>query len=271
MRHWPGEGSVGLYLAHATGFCKEVWEPLVEELRRLGVGLPATAWDFFAHGDSYLPDPPYDWWDFGRDALRVLPGEGLKAVGIGHSSGGACLAMAEILRPGTFAGLVLVEPIILPPPFRRSDDSALAERAERRKPSFPTLSEARTNFASKEAFSSWDPRSLDAYLSGGLEQRDGAWWLKCRPWAEAEVYRTASAHGAWERLGEVGAPVLVVAGERSDSHGAVFVQRMTDLLPKARSKVVADAGHFLPMERPDRLAELVAGFLVELPPSSGRG
>ncbi|MGH9053736.1 MAG: alpha/beta fold hydrolase [Acidimicrobiia bacterium] len=258
-------------MAHATGFCKDVWEPLVAELRRRGVGLPATAWDFLAHGDSYLPDPPYDWWDFGRDALRVLSADGSKAVGIGHSSGGASLAMAEILRPGTFAGLVLVEPIILPPPFRRSDDSPLAEGAERRKPSFPTLSEARANFASKEAFASWDPRSLDAYLTGGLAERDGAWWLKCPPWAEAEVYRTASAHGAWERLGEVGAPVLVVAGERSDSYGAAFGEAMTGRIPKARSEVVADTGHFLPMERPDRLAELVAEFLTDLPPPSGRG
>jgi pimeloyl-ACP methyl ester carboxylesterase len=243
----------------------------VAELRRLGVGLPAIAWDFFAHGDSYLPDTPYDWWDFGRDALRLLSGEGLKAVGIGHSSGGAALAMAEILRPGSFIGLVLVEPIILPPPFRRSDDSPLAEGAERRKPSFPTVSEARANFASKEAFSGWDPRSLDAYVSGGLEQREGAWWLKCPPWAEAEVYRTATVHGAWDRLGEVGVPVLVVAGQRSDSHGAAFMERMTGMLPKARSEVVADAGHFLPMERPDRLAELVAGFLTDLPPSLWEG
>lgn len=250
-------------MAHATGFCKEIWEPLVEELRRLGVGFPATAWDFFAHGDSYLPDPPFDWWDLGRDALRVLSGEGLKAVGIGHSSGGAALAMAEILRPGSFIGLVLVEPVILPPPFRRSDD-VLARAAERRRVSFPTLSEAQANFASKEAFSGWDARSLDAYVSGGLEQRDGAWWLKCPPWAEAEMYRTASAHGAWERLEEVGVPVLVVGAERSERYGAAFVERMAGLLPKARSEVVADAGHFLPMERPNRLAELVAGFLTEL-------
>jgi pimeloyl-ACP methyl ester carboxylesterase len=234
------------------------------EIRKLGVGLPATAWDFSAHGDSYLPDPPYDWWDFGRDVLRVLPRERSRAVGIGHSSGGAALTMAEILRPGSFAGLVLVEPIILPPPFRRFDDSPLAEGAERRKASFPSLREARANFASKEAFSGWDARSLDAYVVGGLEDRDGAWWLKCPPWAEAEIYRTATAHGAWERLAEVAPPVLVVAGEHSDSHGASFLELMTGRLPEARWEVVAGTGHFLPMERPDLVGQLVARFLTEL-------
>lgn len=235
---------------------------MVAELRGRGVELPVIAWDSRSHGDSPIVEPPYDWWDFGRDALAVLEDDGRRPIGIGHSCGATALAMAEILKPGVFAGLVLLEPIIFPPPYRRHHDHPLAAGAEKRKESFPSRVEARENFASKEVFAHWDPRALEAYVRGGLEVRDGRYRLKCPPWAEAETYRTATTHGAWERLGEVSAPVLLLAGERSDSHRGPFLQELAARFAQAQAVVVPGAGHFLPMERPDAVALAVAHFLA---------
>lgn len=184
-------------------------------------------------------------------------------MGVGHSSGGAALAMAEILEPGTFAGLVLIEPIIFPPPYRRNEDYHLALGAERRRECFESAEDAYRNFAGKEAFSGWDDRALRAYVEGGFTRRPEGWCLKCDPAFEAEVYRTATAHGAWERLPEIGCPVLVVAGERSDSHRPPFLDELANRFTHGLVSVVSESSHFLPMERPDRLAALVAGFVRE--------
>ena len=255
-----GDNSPLLCLLHATGMCKEVWLPLVDELRQLGVEAPVVAWDQAAHGDSERRDHAFDWWDLGRDAAAIV-GE-RPAVGVGHSSGAAALVMAELLRPGTFQSLVLIEPIVFPPPYGPGDDLPLVAAARRRRHSFPTRDLARLNFASKPPFDSWNERVLDAYVDHGLADRGGRLVLKCDPEDEAEYYRTGGLHRAWDRLGELSVPVLIVAGEASDTHPAELVEAMAASIPRAEIAVIPDAGHFVPMERPGAVVELVSQFLA---------
>lgn len=264
-QHWPGSGDVHLLFAHATGFCKEVWSPVVEELRARDIPLPAVAWDFPGHGDSEGRPPPYDWWELAGDTLAIVDdaaGEGTP-VGVGHSMGGAALVMAELSRPGTFAGLVLVEPIIMPPPFVRAEDGYLSQLALRRRASFADPEQAHDNFASKMPFAAWDRRALDAYVAGGLAPRRGRWWLKCAPKQEAEVYRNATAHGAYARLGEIAPPVRVVAGEHSDSHPREYVKELTSCFPQGEAAILPGTSHFAPMERPDLVAAEIAALLID--------
>lgn len=263
---WPGRGPVRLYLAHATGFCKEIWEPLVDELRSAGVDVPVTAWDAPFHGDTSAPLDTVDWWDSGRAALTVVSRRPEKIrLGVGHSMGGAALVLAELLAPGTFDALLLVEPIIFPPPYQRIDDHPLAAGAARRRASFSGPDEAFENFAAKPAFARWDERALRAYVRGGLAARGGRWWLKCRPDHEAETYRAATLHGAYARLDEVSCPVTVLAGADSDSHPEEFTAHLAGRFSNGRHRVVEGAGHFLPMELPARLAREIARELDDPP------
>lgn len=236
-----------------------MWEPVVAHLRPAFKG-SAVAWDGRAHGASAAGKPPFDWWDFGRDALEVVDSieVGIR-VGVGHSMGGAALAMAEILRPGTFDGLVLIEPIVFPPPFGRFDNM-MAEIARKRRSSFASPEEAHSNFAGKAAFSAWDSRAMEAYIRGGLRFSDDDWILSCSPQHEAEVYKGGSAHGAFDRLGEIGIPVLLLAGEHSTTHDKNLVEVLLSQLVSGSAVVVPDAGHFLPMERPATVAELILRF-----------
>ena len=57
---WTGEAPP-LLLAHATGFCKEVWRPVVDELRLAGAGNEIVAFDFSGHGESPPRADPSDW------------------------------------------------------------------------------------------------------------------------------------------------------------------------------------------------------------------
>jgi pimeloyl-ACP methyl ester carboxylesterase len=232
---------------------------VIEELRALGVAHEAVAWDHRAHGASARPPLPLDWWDAARDALAVAGQVDGPLVGVGHSLGAAVLLMAEILAPGRFEAIVAVEPIVFPPPYAVVDHHPLAVGARRRRPEFPTRADALDNFASKPVFARWDRRALEAYVECGLvADGDDRVLLSCPPEYEAAFFAAAGVHGAWERLGEVGAPVRVVAGRDSDSHPAEFAAEQAGRIPNATLEIVDDSGHFLPMEQPARLAAVIA-------------
>ena len=166
--------------------------------------------------------------------------------------------MAELFAPGTVTTLTPVEPIIFPGPFQRMEDNPMSAQALRRRNSFESPAAALENFRGKGPFAGWEERALRAYVAGGLVERGGAWELKCPPGVEAEFYRAAGAHGAWDRLDEVGLPVVVVAGAASETHGEAFLTATAARFPRATTVVVDGASHFVPMERPAALAGVLA-------------
>lgn len=180
--------------------------------------------------------------------------------------GGTAIVMAELEDPGRFAAMVLVEPVIF-----ETDNPALVEplveAALRRTRWFPDRRSARAHFASKAVFSRWDAASLDGYVGDGLVDVDDGVVLACSPEFEAEVYRHYHRHDVWDRLAEVECPVLVLAGEFSDTYPPDLARRLAVRFPRAGWEVVADSGHFLPMERPQlvaaRVKALVRGLLVD--------
>lgn len=244
--------------AHATGLCGEVWRPVIAELE----GMRTISWDFPNHGSAPTLPPPVDWWAFGEWACRQLTGVDGPVIGVGHSMGGAALVMAELYRPGTFAALVLVEPMVLPPPYERVEHR-LSTVVRKRRPSFESRAAAYENFASKEPFSTWHPGALAGYLDCALVETDGGEVrLACTPEAEADIYEGATAHGAWERLSEVAAPTLVLAGSASDSFTEEWAARLTASMPRAGFEVIARANHFLPMEDPELVARRIERVAV---------
>jgi pimeloyl-ACP methyl ester carboxylesterase len=248
------EGDGELVFAHANGFCKEVWHPVLEELDRPGY----VSIDQPGHGGSDPLPPPIDWWDFAHNVLAVLDHIGSdEPIGVGHSSGAAALAMAEIARPGTFARLVLVEPIIFPGPHRRQDDHPLVRSALRRRVAFESRDAVMSSYRGRGPFVGWDERALLAYATHGFEATPAGWTLRCSPEVEAEGFRAATAHGAWERLGEIACPVDLVAGVGSDTHFEEFARRQAGRFRRSTLHMVPDANHFVPMQRPAELARII--------------
>lgn len=266
VRSWPGtDPAPGLVFVHATGFCKEVWDPVVDELTHRGFAPPGLAIDQRGHGDSGTPPPPFQWNALGRDVTAVLAQRSGPWIGVGHSSGGAALAMAEIDHPGAFVGLMLIEPIIFPGPHARLEDGPMSTMALRRRDGFDSPEAAYRNFHGRGPFARWDERALRAYIAGGF-RRVGSddWRLKCSPRAEAEFYREGNNHDTWERLSEIGCPVEIVAGAESTSHPSSFNDALSRQLQSVRSTAVSHATHLVPMERPAQMAELIIAFVGRL-------
>ena len=157
----PGRRTIALF-AHATGLCKETWRPVYAQLE-----VDTLAFDFKGHGAQGAdPIALGETWDTFSvaDVLRAaaLAPPGARLVGIGHSFGGAALLKAELAAPGTFAALVLCEPILLGEDVDPLADprANMAARAAKRVASWPTAADAVCYLRSRPMFAGF--KKLDA-------------------------------------------------------------------------------------------------------------
>ena len=267
--HDLGGDGPPLLLVHATGFCGGVLAPLAGELAGSFHG---WAIDVRGHGATTTPDGlDFAWTGFSDDVLAVVdwlatespwsePGSGSGVLfGFGHSSGGAAVLDAEARRPGTFRALYCYEPIVWPTPPAPGSRDPLIQGALRRRDTFASRDEARTNFASKRPFSGFAPEALEAYLACGFKDRgDGSVALRCRREWEAAVYRQGLAHDGFSRLGSVACAVVVAAGDRWEAMTPDVIAGQAAALPDARVETFVGLGHLGPMEDPRGIARSVA-------------
>jgi pimeloyl-ACP methyl ester carboxylesterase len=257
-----GEGPPLLF-CHPTGFHALTWAPLAAELAPV-----AHCWslDLRGHGDSTAPDHgDYAWTGMADDILAAVdhigpPPAGLFAVG--HSLGGATLALAEQARPGTFAGMWLFEPILPPPPEgARTGPNPMAEAARRRRRRFPSRDAAYANYASKPPMDTLTPAALHAYVDHGFRDLpDGEVELKCTPEVEAAVFEASFRSPAFRRLGEVRCPVTVaVSGD--GGMPALMGPLAADAFADGRLESYPELTHFGPMEDPPLLAAAIRAAL----------
>ena len=255
---WGGSGPLAL-LHHANGFCKGVWGLVAEEL---APHYRVVAMDGRGHGDSVrAPDPSgYAWRGFFADVARVAEallaetGESRIALGLGHSFGGTSMLGAAADHPALFERLLLVDPVI---PIRPSEGAAaaahvgdLVDRARRRRADWPTRDEAREWFAERELFEDWDPRALELYLLDGLRERPGGGVeLKCGGDVEAEVFGRGGEVDVAAWAPRVVTPTLFLWA-KGGNFPRVRYERIVSSMHDARIEDV-DAGHLVPMERPD--------------------
>jgi pimeloyl-ACP methyl ester carboxylesterase len=265
-----GAGPLGL-AHHANGFCKGMWAEVASLLRgRLRV----VAMDARGHGDSSRPAPraAYAWREFAADlaaVARVLVAETGRplALGMGHSFGGTSLLGAEALAPGRFERMLLVDPVTPPPPAeappeRATHVASMVEAAERRRGDWPSREEARAWFAERSLFAGWRPEALDLYVLDGLRERAGGGVeLKCPGAVEAAVFAQGEGAdvSAWAR--GLRPPTLWLWAQQGNFPLATH-QALAASMRAARVEPVA-AGHLVPMERPDLVAEAALRLLAE--------
>ena len=301
-------GGAHLLCAHATGFCKEVWRPVVSEI--VTECSRAVAFDFRGHGASsrFGSDDgcssaaaPLSWWDFGRDAAFVaaqmrrdkLPQSPL--VGVGHSKGATALVLAELLAPGTFDSLILVEPILFPRALFEGgadgSENPMVASTARRRPRWESRAAAQRYFRERSVWQDWDDRAMAEYVEHGLtsaaaegeggeeetaEGGSAAVALRCDPAFEASIY--GLGYSAWERLSEITCPVRLVVGAEShhlDGVGALLssdgggntASYYRDVVaplfgtPSPPVLVVPGGSHFVTMEQPAVIAAEVEAAL----------
>jgi pimeloyl-ACP methyl ester carboxylesterase len=260
---WPGVGRT-ILLVHATGFLGRTWDPVVGALAG---EYRVIAVDQRGHGDSDKPDIDYDWRYFVEDVAGVARSLGIEGcVAAGHSGGGASIAYAEIEHPGFFSGLVLIEPIAYPGPRRpvvpREGAPDLPSISRGRRLVWESRTEILESWRSRPPFDSWAPAALEAYVEHGFFDRpDGKVELKCPGEYEARMFEQSFSLNTFERLAELEAPNLVIFGEKTDTFPGTLRDTIAGRLRNSERRDVAGAGHFVVMEKPDRVAAEIENFI----------
>ena len=267
------EGHVGfppLVLLHANGFLARLWQPLAGLLARR---YHVFAYDMRGHGDSDKPDPAdasnYHWQNLADDLRAFLDVFALRSVAVvGHSSGGATAAHLAGTHPEYCSRLVLIEPIIMPPQFAAVPGPRIqmAEAARRRRQVWPGADGMFEAYRQRPTFARWRPDVLRLYAEqGAFRREDGQVQLKCSGEVEARMFENSVSLNIWDVLPDIQCPALVIRGRHTDAFLGQIVEEVAGHIPGARHLTVEDAGHLVPMEQPERLANVIEEFLTEAP------
>jgi 2-succinyl-6-hydroxy-2,4-cyclohexadiene-1-carboxylate synthase len=181
---------------------------------------------------------------------RRLGDDGGRATYVGYSMGGRVVLHLALVAPALVDGLVLL-----------GATAGLEDVAERR-----------ARLADDDALAATiEADGADAFLERWLAQpmfaglppaaREG----RCRDaGALAESLRslgTGTQEPLWDRLPQIDAPALALAGER-DTKFRALAERLAGTLPRGEAATVPDAGHAAHLERPEAFLELLRAWLA---------
>ena len=269
---WGAENAAAtVLLVHATGFHGRCWDATV---RALGSDVRVLAPDLRGHGRS-SKQGPYDWREFGADVTAFMEALDLRdIVAAGHSMGGHAVVQAAGRLPHRFRKLLLVDPVILDPTSYADRDSrfAFASAAEhpvaRRRNAWHSAQEMFERFQDRHPFSLWQKDVLMDYCRYGLVQAGEGWVLACPPLVEASVYLGSAGRDIRAVLATLPHPTVVLrAHRRADRDGAMdFSQSPTwaglaAALPDGCDVYRPELSHFIPMQRPDLVADHIRQLL----------
>lgn len=247
-----------LLLLHGFTGSAETWRPFLPALEaRHRVIAP----DLIGHGRTDAPD------DLARyrmdacvaDVLALLDRLGISDLAVlGYSMGGRVALHLALAAPARVRALILesTSPGIVDPAERAArvqSDEGLADSIER---------EGIVAFVAR-----WESQPLFASqhrLPKDVQERLRAERMHQRPRGLANSLRGMGAGAmqpVWDRLGELGMPVLVIAGELDEKY-VTIARRMGERLPHAQVETVAAAGHAVHLEQPNRFLDLVIGMLA---------
>jgi pimeloyl-ACP methyl ester carboxylesterase len=271
--HDLGGDGPPLVVCHATGFNGGAYGPFA---RHLHPHRHVWALDFRGHGSSTppdgAPDAGFGWDRVVDDLVAVLDHPELGGGPfdlVGHSMGGAVIAMAELGRPGTVRSAYLFEPIIAPPGFPPGDaggENPMAAAARRRRPTFPSKAAALWNYASKPPLGDLSASSLAAYVQHAFteEGEGGMATLHPTPDHEAAVFNGAGKVTV-DEAAALTIPVTVAVGTTDIAFGpAHFAGPIAEALPHGRLSAFPDLGHFGPLEAPGVVAADVLAHLARV-------
>ena len=254
LRMMGGSGP-DLLVCHATGFHGLAYRPLAQSLEE---HFRVWALDFRGHGSSGpAPDDDYAWRGMGADVAACAAAiGGERLYGFGHSMGGAALLLAERSCPGTFTGLFLYEPIVMPRGFFDSPNAnPLAAGARSRREVFNSRAEALARYSSRSPLGVMRADALAAYVEGAfVELPDGRVRLACSAETEARTFEASGGLPTEEAAG-ISVPATVAAGTVAGvPNPGAFAPAVADALPQGRFLDFEDLGHFGPLEAPGVVA-----------------
>ncbi len=270
MHYWEwGDPKEETYVfVHGVRDQGRSWDHFLDALIRRGVPIKhAVALDLRGHGDSEWPSTSrgYAHEDFLTDLAGLLKHLDKQPVTIiGHSLGGSMCLLYAGTFPEKVKRMVLLESL---GPFARADDEVPNIMADRLKGRdyveipFPHETLEAAAKALQKTFPLIPDKAALHMARHGAHAKGGRYRWKHDPILR---YRTTTAmsEGQVEAfIRRLKCPILFVYGTESDFMKSVRGHR-AQLFPNAQIIPIQGAGHHIPHEKPEELAEVVVPFLM---------
>ena len=247
-----------LALLHGFTGSADSWLPVFDDLAS---AYRVHAIDLIGHGATEAPDDlaRYAYHRALDDLAAVLAALGIaRAIWLGYSLGGRLALGMAIEHPERVSSLILEsatagiwnEPERL---TRRDSDGALANRIEEvGVETFVAEWELLPMWASQQALA---PEIVAAQRTRRLANTAVGLANSLRGMGQG------AQPSFWDRLGEVRAPALLIAGAL-DTKFAELAAQMHQSIPNSNYALVPNAGHAVHLESPARFREIVREFLA---------
>jgi 2-succinyl-6-hydroxy-2,4-cyclohexadiene-1-carboxylate synthase len=243
----PDEPPQNLVLLHGFSGTRHAWDGVIAALDRERYR-PPLALDLPGHGDAADAHRPIT---FAGCVAHVLAHSPPRFVLCGYSLGGRVALHVALAAPERVTRLVLVSSS---PGIEDADERAARRDADR------ALARELEDEPFERFIERWRTQPLFAGEPADVGALARADQRRNRPEALAAALRgigTGEMEPLWSRLGELGMPVTVLAGERDPKFLAIG-RRMLASLP-AGELLTLPGGHGLPLECPRELAEALGG------------
>lgn len=264
-----GEGP-DLILVHGLATSRAFWMPTA---MRLQTRFRVTLFDLRGHGYSSRPQQGYRPQDFAADLVGLMDALQLqRAALVGHSYGGAAALEAAGLIGDrvTHLGLLDTRVARLQPLMRLHDGPRISEVEKQVAATtahdwaaLPQVGYLFLEAAARMQLSGQPVQARDDFAPFG-QGRGAA--RAAKAWLDLLDQTSARADldqpGMHEdRIAALAMPVYLIYAEYSRC--AASAEALRRLLPQARYRLVADAGHFFPLSQPDWVAQWIEALVSE--------
>jgi 3-oxoadipate enol-lactonase len=247
---WERRGAgAPVVLVHGLGYARWGWEPVADLLAER---FEIVLLDNRGIGQSEAPPGPYTVAEMAGDVLAVMDEAGLeRAHVVGTSLGGMIAQELALSAPEHVEKLVLVCTTPGGP-----NAAPMPERTVRLIAEAPTLEPLVALRRLVENALAPDPSAelVQHILSHRIAtaQPHAAW---------AAQAAAGASFDAWDRLGEIAAPTLIIHGTEDVVVDPANADLLAGLVPHARLERFEGCGHLVFWEEPERFSEVVGEFL----------
>lgn len=273
VHEWGEEHDPVIVLVHGGGDFARTFDVLAPKLAARG--LRPVAWDHRGHGDSAFAHY-YGWDADARDGCAVIRSLGAGPVAIlGHSKGGMVATAIAGARPDLVSHLANLDGFPMRPdyPVGPHDEMIGFRMAEmhrwldrRRRDALVRRAGTLTELATRRQENSrrlplaW----LEYLVAVGAREDDDGWRWKGDPAISQLLHNPVRLHWPLQQMPGLGMPVLAVLGlVRETRHMGSTPEDIAEFLPpQARLVPFEDSGHFVHIEHPDRVVDLVVELLA---------
>jgi pimeloyl-ACP methyl ester carboxylesterase len=244
-----GDGTGTVVLAHGWAHSRQAWSGVAGRL--VGQGYTVVTYDHRGHGASTLGTEPVSVRRLGDDLATVLEAmDARDAVLAGHSGGGFAVLSYAIEHSADAAGRV--RGLVLLATAAHDQETPDSEVKLMGNPVF-SWALRRGPLGRKMLGQTMGPR-VEASALEANRRLFAATPRKVR----ADYFRSSRGLDLRAGLRSVEVPAIVLAGSADTVIDPELGRVVAEELPNARYERLANTGHMLPLESPDRVAKAIA-------------